>query len=203
VEAATALVKKQPKSPKAHYELGRAYYKQRLYDHAIPAYQEAVRLEPKAPLPYFGLGYSYNAAGNPQQACQVFQQLVRLNLPSDDRSSAYLSLGNSYWDLKQLKKAEQAYQVSLRYDAHQDQAWYGLGLLAALRNRLDEARRYFLAAKRDADTERSLSAACAALGKLAEQQGDIATAVVEYRAALQADKSNERALEGLKRLVPH
>jgi len=79
LDAALQAVRKQPKNPVAHYNLGVAYANDDQHEKAVEAFQQAIRLNPKFAEAYYSLGMSYEALEYYVDAVRALKEALRLN----------------------------------------------------------------------------------------------------------------------------
>jgi len=89
-----------------HLELGYIYYRKRLYDLEIKAYQEVLRLNPKNTDALFCLAEAYETKGLYDLAIQEYEKIITLD-PED--AEAYYNLGLAYLTQGQKEKAFRIY----------------------------------------------------------------------------------------------
>jgi tetratricopeptide (TPR) repeat protein len=82
----------QPDDPNVNDTLGWVYYKQGLYQSAIPVLEAAVARDPKVAEFQFHLGLTYLAAGQPAQAHNSLQTALSLGLSPGETSAAQEAL---------------------------------------------------------------------------------------------------------------
>jgi tetratricopeptide (TPR) repeat protein len=82
----------QPDDPNVNDTLGWVYYKQGLYQSAIPVLEAAVARDPKIAEFQFHLGLTYLAAGQPAQAHNSLQAALSLGLSPGETSAAQAAL---------------------------------------------------------------------------------------------------------------
>jgi len=78
----------QPDDPAVNDTLGWVYYRQGLYNSAVPALEAAVAKNPQAAKFQFHLGMAYLAAGQPAQAHASLQTALQAGLSPEDARSA-------------------------------------------------------------------------------------------------------------------
>lgn len=202
VPTAMNLVSKNPNSSDAHYALGMAYYKIRKYSKSVEEFENAIQLSPyKVNVEaYFYLGNSYDALEKPQKALHLYQQLATRNLTDKDKSRAYLCIGIEYQVQENIDKAREYYTKSVQSNARQGSAFFGLGCIAAAKGKQDQAMHYFNDAVRYAETDHAKSKAYFAIGLIFENQGKLDEANHEYKRALDLNRSNQLAKEGIERI---
>jgi tetratricopeptide (TPR) repeat protein len=85
----------QPDDPAVNDTLGWVYYKQGLYNSAVPALEAAVARNPQVAKFQFHLGMAYLAVGQPAQAHTTLQTALQAGLSPDDAQSAQEALRKS------------------------------------------------------------------------------------------------------------
>ena len=85
----------QPDDSSVNDTLGWVYYKQGLFNSAVPALEAAVAKSPQVAKFQFHLGMAYLAAGQPAQAHSSLQTALQAGLSSDDARSAQEALQKS------------------------------------------------------------------------------------------------------------
>lgn len=88
-------IRRNPKDPKSHFNLGNAYYWARRHGDAIEPYKEAIRLKPDLELAYSRLGRSYLELNRYEEAIEAIKGAIRLN-PNDYMDHGNLGLAYSY-----------------------------------------------------------------------------------------------------------
>ena len=78
----------QPDDPAVNDSLGWVYYKQGLYNSALPVLEAAVVKNPKSAKYQFHLGMAYLAAGQPSEARAPLQSALQAGLGSEDAKIA-------------------------------------------------------------------------------------------------------------------
>lgn len=95
LELAQKAKAQQPNDPAVNDTLGWVYYKQGLYNSAVPALEAAVTKNPEVAKFQFHLGMAYLAAGQPAQAHATLQTALQAGLNPDDARSAQDALQKS------------------------------------------------------------------------------------------------------------
>ncbi len=87
------ILKYNPRSPRAHYNLGNAYGNKGNHDQAILEYTKAIELEPNYAEAYNNLGSAYGNKGNYDQAILEYTKAIELNpnlnIAYNNRAVAY------------------------------------------------------------------------------------------------------------------
>jgi tetratricopeptide (TPR) repeat protein len=99
-----------PRSVRAHFQLGMALTRQKDYAAAIVSYQRAIELDPQFPDTFFNLGFLYAASKNYVGAVEMYTRTVALQPDYLDEALFNLALAQSKQDKKEqslanLKKA--------------------------------------------------------------------------------------------------
>lgn len=95
LELAQKAKASQPDDPNVNDTLGWIYYKQGLYQSAIPVLEAAVARVPKVAEFQYHLGLAYLAAGQPAQAHTSLQTALTLGLGTDDARDAQAALAKT------------------------------------------------------------------------------------------------------------
>ncbi|MCP4337717.1 MAG: tetratricopeptide repeat protein [Desulfobulbaceae bacterium] len=99
-----------PRSVRAHYQLGLALTRQKNYAAAIVSYQRAIEFNPQFPDIFFNLGFLYAASKNYAGAAEMYARTVAFQPDYLDEALFNLALAQSKQDKKEhsianLKKA--------------------------------------------------------------------------------------------------
>ena len=111
-------------SPRLYYNLGVTYSSLGDYDHALDAFQKAMKLKPEDHLIYYSLGNLYSRTGHLEKAEQAYLDSIRLR---PDFIEGYQNLGGIYVRQEALEKAVIAYQSAIRLGPPQGKAYQNLG----------------------------------------------------------------------------
>jgi len=114
-------VKKSPKKPKAHNNLGNAYYNKGLYKEAIREYKRAVFLFPNWEKPYNNLGNVYALQGLYKEAIENYKESIKIN---PNFYKAYNNLGLIYYHQKNYAKAKEMFQEALKINPNNKYSIY-------------------------------------------------------------------------------
>ena len=128
-------VTKAGKSAAAYQADGENFYKQKDYDSALVAFQNAVKIKP-TPRALYMIGWLQNDFEEFDQALFALNQAIALN-PS--YSSAYLEKGYSLRRLKRDGEAAVALNKSVQLDSTSATAYYELGLAYYNLKRFDDS----------------------------------------------------------------
>jgi tetratricopeptide (TPR) repeat protein len=77
-DALIRAIKAAPNDPEAPYMLGRIYYQEQLYQHAIPQFERALSLNARSYKAYDNLGLCYRALGESDKAAGYFLRAIEI-----------------------------------------------------------------------------------------------------------------------------
>ena len=143
INAFQQVLQLNPQNPEAYCELGAAYRLKENTDDALQAYLYALELP--ASLPTHGVAHLclariYHSQGRFADAENHGQHATHL-LPKN--AEPFFRLADTYVQRGKLALAERAYRQALALDANLAPVYQGLGKIAFLQNRLEEAGQYY------------------------------------------------------------
>jgi len=100
----------KPDSAEIHYNLGLAYYEQRIFDRAIQEFKRTIEINPNHSEAHNNLGTLYFNRGEYDNTFQEYQKAVKIN---PDYAQAHNNLGILYYYQKEYRKALQEFQIVL------------------------------------------------------------------------------------------
>lgn len=165
---------------------------------AHPHFVRAAEINPRDPMSQLNLGGWQQETGDNSAAIEYYRRTTELTSDRGLIASAYTNMGAAYRHLGEMKNAREAYMNALRTNPNQGTAWVGLGIVAEVQGKLDEAI-HDLA---QAISIQPTADAFVRLGRVFERGGHLREAHEAYQRALQLDPHNEeaqKALEGLPR----
>jgi len=118
------------------YNLGCFYGESGLYNKAIEAYKQAIRIMPDLAEAHSNLGVTYGKLGRYAEAIEAYKQAIRIN---PDYAKAHSNLGLAYAKLGRDSEAIEAYKQAIRINPDLADAHYGLGLRYGKLGRYAEA----------------------------------------------------------------
>lgn len=138
-------VKKSPKLPRTHHNLGRYYADIGLKEMALAEYKEALRL-PEGPnrkfhhLTYHNMALLYKSTNDPDRAQMYFLEALKLDphIPN-----AYIGLGILNMEKEQNQKALACFRKALTYDSKSPQARNYTGLILLRQKQIEDAINQF------------------------------------------------------------
>ena len=169
LKATHAIVHDFPDEAEACWGLGYAYYRLGLYDEAITAYREAIRLQPDYPEAWRDLGHCYWPQGRCDDAIAAFRQAIKLK---PDNSGAWYSLGACCFSQGKYDEAVAACQQAIKLWPDFPQAWFTLGCCYREQGKYDDAvaalRKAITLEPNDSDSWYALGLAYGKQGKRTE-----------------------------------
>jgi superkiller protein 3 len=111
------VLKQQPNSALAYYNLGLSQHRQVNITDAMVSYQNAIRLDPNYSFAYLNLGFAYLETGKFDQAVPALQRVLALpnqaSTPASTHTLAYYNLAIIYNRQGNPAAARQAIQKAL------------------------------------------------------------------------------------------
>ena len=134
------LMKKAPKTPALHNNLGLVLQAQHRVDEAVKQLERAVKLDRQYVDAHSNLGNAYRRAGRFDEAIKSLERALKLN-------PAYVqalgNLGNTYLDMGRLEESEKAYRDGLDLLPDQPDLYYNLGRVLHEQGRWEDAEQSF------------------------------------------------------------
>jgi len=137
LKAAQALVARFPKSAQSHQELGNAYMELRLYDKAVAAWRQSIKLKPSVAAVWNDLGVAYYFQGDYDDAIDALRRSVQL--APDDYANTWCTLGKCYLKKDRPDDAIPALRAAIKIDSKDAGTWCVLGDAYRDQNRFAEA----------------------------------------------------------------
>ncbi len=175
-----ALAQRDPENPAVFVALSSVYFRRNDAEGAIKAAKRAVALDPESIVAVLDLAFAFRAAGRPGEAATGFERVLALD---PDNLKALLNLGEMSHARGEREKAFGFYQRAVAVAPRLAAARIGLGGVAVELNRIDMAGEALKQAVALGGTQPDLHFN---LGVMAEQRGQRAVAVREYRAEVAA-----------------
>jgi len=133
-------VKENPENAGAFYHLADLYFRNRLYEKAIDAYKQVVRLRPGRGYSYLKMGMAYSQLDRPEEAVQAYIKAVE-SLPRNPL--VYNNLGIVYGKLGRIDEEIGALQRAIELRPRYASARFNLGLVYLKRGDKQAARRQY------------------------------------------------------------
>ncbi len=104
--------------------LARAYEKAKMFDRAIPAYQQAIAADPTNARLYNNLGSVYHHSGKDADAERAFEKAAQID-PAG-AATYYYNMGAVYYSDRKMREADVALQKSIQADPKYAVSYYWL-----------------------------------------------------------------------------
>jgi len=128
--------KKNMHKAKDMHDLGVAYMERKMYDKAIEAFNNALKIDPNYMSAYINLGYVFQYKEDYIKAIQSFEKAIILNPKS---AKLYNTIGLLYDKMGNPDKAVVAYKKAVSLDPTYTNSHYMLGQLYQNRGNVDKA----------------------------------------------------------------
>lgn len=139
------VVRKSPRNPRAHSNLGDAYRNNGLLDSAIGQYRKATELKPDYVLAHNNLGNAYMEKGMPREAMEHYRAALRLD---PDYAEAHSGLGDAYKEMGFHDEAIRHYETALDRNPSLVLTYNNLGVVFWSKGLLDRAEEQYNTALR-------------------------------------------------------
>lgn len=133
------VLKQEPDTSLAYFELGRAYSRQKLYERALPLLQEAVKRLPDDPLAQYELGRVLFETGDPAGAATAFEAAV-VRTPKSVELRFYMAV--SYERANRITDAVREFKNTIALSPEHFRANLLLGRLLGMAGKSSEALPY-------------------------------------------------------------
>ena len=180
------VLKFDPNSSFAHYNLARFLAKQGKHTEAISHYREALAIRPDDADTHNNLGLLLAVRGEVEDSLKEFQSAVQID---PNYARAYFNLGRVYARQGELEKALENYGQALKLSPNEVEIHLGLGNVLVRQGRLEEASAHF---EKAVELNPDFADAHVALARALAAQGKKEDAEREYQKALQLLKSQNR-----------
>jgi TonB family protein len=125
-------VRRQPRSARAYFALGNAYFHASRYREAIVQFNHAVLLDPRYTDAYLKLGLSYDRTFQTEEALAAYTTAVRLD---PELSEALIGIGLGQMRLQKYDEAIKSFEKSLAGNEPTISAYFLMGKCFLLLNR--------------------------------------------------------------------
>ena len=181
------VLKHDPNSSFAHYNLARFLAKQGEHAEAISHYRQAISIRPDDPDTHNNLGLLLAVGGRIDESVAEFRTAAQID---PNYARAFFNLGRVYARQGNLEKALQNYRQALKLSPSEVEIHLGLGTVLAQQGQLEAASVYFAKA---VELKPDFADAHVALARLLAAQGRKDDAEKHYRQALHLLKSQNRS----------
>lgn len=172
-----------PGNADVQFEFGTMALQMSLWQDAVAAFQQTLKLRKKDPLALYSLGRAYIGLWKFEDARQQFSQYVELR---PDDASGHCALGMTLAALERLEEARTQFERSIVLAPEQTESYFRLGLLDLDSKDLDSAARNL---RHVLDLEPKHAAALTALGRVAFERKRYSEAVDLLQQAIAIDDS--------------
>ncbi|ROH93903.1 ATP-binding protein [Microcystis aeruginosa FACHB-524] len=131
-----ALVKYFPKDENFQLMRGNSLYYLKMYEEAISACEEAIRLKSDYEAAWYNKGVIFGNLKRYEEALSAYDEAIRLK-PDDE--AAWYNKGLIFGNLKRYEEALSAYQEAIRLKPDYEAAWHNKGNQLANLGRYEEA----------------------------------------------------------------
>jgi tetratricopeptide (TPR) repeat protein len=166
-------------------------------DDAYPHFQVASEINPRDPMSRSNLGAYLQEHGHLNGAIEQYKSVISITSDSGLLAGAYANLGSAYLSLGADDQARQNYDLSLRFNASQPNAYLGLGRLLEKQNNLDEAISDYSRSVELRPTDRGFMF----LGHALENAGRRSEALAVYQQALKLSPDSTEAQHAVDALT--
>jgi tetratricopeptide (TPR) repeat protein len=153
------VVAKNPRNPRAHNSLGRAFEQERRLEEAVAEFREALRLAPNHTEAHYNLGTTAYTLGRIDEAIRHYENALRTN---PDYAKAHNNLAAALLQRGRFDEAIRHFSETLRIDPYHANAHFNLAVLLERQGRVAEAIRHYFEVLRinpdDAEARRRLGA---------------------------------------------
>jgi protein O-mannosyl-transferase len=166
-------------------------------DDAYAHFQVAAEINPRDPMSRSNLGAYLQEHGHLNGAIEQYKSVISITSDSGLLAGAYANLGSAYLSLGADDQARQNYDLSLRFNASQPNAYLGLGRLLEKQNNLDEAINDYSRSVELRPTDRGFMF----LGHALENAGRRSEALAVYQQALKLSPDSTEAQHAVDALT--
>ena len=138
-------VAERPANPRAHVNLGKAFYEEERLDEAVGHYRQALQLKPRYALAHTNLGRVLYAQGHSVEAIDHFHRAVQLD---PELPLAHYNLARAFHVQRDIDQAIRHYREALRFGPLDAETHNNLGAALAAMGDLDQAIQHFREALR-------------------------------------------------------
>lgn len=190
----TAYTERKPDNAWGQYMLGLAAWKAGDAERSEAAFRKALEIDPNHVKSWVNLGRVFLGAGQPDSALDCLEQARALDSTS---AEVYRLLGRARSESGQVSHAIEAYRTAVTLDPQDAWAFNNLGVLDIEQGLPEDA---VGALARAANLKPDVATFHNNLGMALEQAGYFEGAQDQYRMAVQADSTYQKAAANLQRI---
>ena len=190
IKEAKAALAENPNDAEAHKNEGLALEEAQKFDAAITEFKEALRIKPDYAVVHYDLGILYYDMHSYDDSIAEYKKAIVLD-PDDE--SAHYNLGNTYKDKGDAASAILEFREAKRLNPNDPMARHNLAAMLMKQSPGVAIEEMQELEKRFPNFE--MCHIC--LGRALESQGDMKTAEVEFRKALDLDPADPDGYQGL------
>ncbi|MGA9356444.1 MAG: tetratricopeptide repeat protein [Terriglobales bacterium] len=176
-----------PDNPDVQFEFGTAALQLSLWQDAIGAFQQTLKLRPNDAVALYSLGRAFLGEWKFENARQQFARYVEAR---PDDASGHCALGMTLAALENTQEAREQFERSIALAPEQTESYFRLGLIELNEKDLNEAERNFQQALTH---DPKHAAALSGLGRVAFEQKRYSDAIDLLQRALATDDSLREA----------
>jgi membrane associated rhomboid family serine protease/cytochrome c-type biogenesis protein CcmH/NrfG len=144
IERLQTIIRQQPNSARAHFDLGQAYFNFERYPDAEAEFKRVLELQPQENRARFDLGLTYLSEKRTDDAKAAFTQLINQN-PND--SDAHYGIGLTLAAESNHQAAIEEFKTAIRLGPEESGVYYELGQSYAKLKMYDDAIKAYLEEK--------------------------------------------------------
>ena len=176
-----------PDNPDVQFEFGSTALQLSLWEDAIAAFQQTLRLRQNDPIALYSLGRALLGEWKFEEARQQFARYVEAR---PDDASGHCALGMTLAALENTQEAQEQFERSIALAPEQTESYFRLGLLDLNAKVLDEAATNF---RQVVTRDPKHSLALSGLGRVAFEQKHYSDAIDLLQRAIASDDSLREA----------
>jgi tetratricopeptide (TPR) repeat protein len=173
--------------PDLNFELGTIALQMSLWQDAVEAFQQTLKMREDGPLALYNLGRAFMGLSQFEDARQQFARYVALR---PDDASGHCALGMTLAALEHVPEARKEFEQSIALAPAQTESYFRLGLIDLDAKELDEAARNL---HQVLAREPKHAGALSALGRVAFEQKRYPDAIDLLQQAIASDESSREA----------
>ena|GEM_PF-1051289 len=177
------------------YNLGIALFREREYEAAVQAYEEAAKLNPRMERAFNNMGVAYDKMKKLEKAISAFDKAIAAD---EDYAEAYYNKGLVTFKLRRFPVAETAFRKALEKNPDMADAKFFLGEIYFQQGNPSKALEIY---KEALKTNPDNAGSHRRMGDIYLEQGKLDKAINEYWEAVGDDERNDDNREQLMRVL--